>query len=130
MTSEVLQSVDIEELCSWIESQGWRPGRVSSIDTFDAVWYRRFCDVVPGCYGNPSKEGIQIALQMWDYRKYGHNEEAFRLVIVAKPDDGEWVDLSVYSLSSRNLKDVLDSQVQKLIRAWRAVQSDAVVSDE
>lgn len=112
-----------EELFKWLESQGWVKSTIPLAYSCDHFWYRQYKDVRPGCYGNEDKEGIQVCLKCWDASSHSHSGLSFQVEITAEPDDGEWVELTAYGLCGMELRKKLDSQVQKILRAWQAVQT-------
>jgi hypothetical protein len=124
--SELSQQLDC--VCRWLEDDDWRPGYVSEHDSFTRVWYRRFGAVKPRCYYNQDKPGLHIALKMWDHRPQD-DRIGFEVQLIAEPDDGFWVRLTAYTLILENLQEHLATQVQKLIRAWHAVQTEGVSND-
>jgi len=116
--------MEIREIIDWLEEQGWKIGRKSEYETFDRVWYKRFPKVEPRCACNESKPGIQLSLKMWNHSNYQRDGYGFELELRAEPDDGVWVQLRSYGLTDSDLVDRMDSQTDKLIRAWQAVQSE------
>ena len=106
----------------WLELKGWKRGFLSIIDTCDFVWHKRFPKVKPRCRTNSDKAGILLTLKGWDNREDG-DPVGFELSLIAEPKDGIWVNFTVYTLTEENLKERLDSQVTKLIKAWVAINS-------
>jgi len=113
----------LRRLDEWLHDRGWKDGYIGQIDSYSWVWYKRLASVRPTCYGNEDKPGVQVALMCWSWPRFSGNELGFELDLTAEPDDGVWVRLKCYTLTRRNLRGQLDCQVEKLVRAWKAVQS-------
>jgi hypothetical protein len=107
-----------------LDANGWKLSEgVFKLNSADAMWYRKFRDVEPRCYGN-DHSGVQIVINGYDQRKYGpeHQYWSFQIDLTAEPDDGEWVCLKAYGINECDLIAKLDAQCEKLIRAWKACQ--------
>lgn len=127
MSDTTSQEFDYDALFEWIEQSGWRRGSspVSGLGKSHS-WYRQHPDVVPNCCCNSERPGVQIERTACDHRQYDRQYGvSFEVELVAEPDDGVWVCLTCYSLSAEQLREKLDAQVEKLIRAWKAVQAPA-----
>ena len=111
----------IKDLSEWLENNGWKKGKISEYDSYNYVWYKQYKKVKPNCYCNKQNPGIQISLKAWDYKKFGYDIN-FQIELVAEKDDGFWVDLVIYSIGEE-IKEVLEKQIQTLIRSWKAIQT-------
>lgn len=115
------------KVTEYLAVNGWRLSTTAvKLNTADASWYRRFRDVEPNCYGNSDKPGVQIVINGYDQRKWGpeHQAWSFEIDLTAEPNDGEWVCLKTYGIRECDLIEKLESQCQKLIRAWKACQTE------
>ena len=100
----------------WLESEGWREGY--------RCWYK-IAPISPQCCCN-KHGGVPLAL-----KEYAHNGwTAYELELTAEPDDGIWVKLRAYTIAGEELQNVLQSQCDKLLRAWVACNSVAAEASE
>ena len=104
---------------TWLAEQGWKTGRVSQLDSCDFVWYRRYPDA-PRCCLNENKPGIQVCLMMWDFGQHA----SFQVDIRGELLDGTPVELKAFSIPARDLIEILDGQVAKMLRAWTVVNQE------
>lgn len=103
-----------------LEQEGWREYPPSSLDSFNRAWFKRFPDASQD-WCNSEKPGVQIGLEMWDHRPQ-HHHIGFELRLYGECEDGYPVRLRAYCIGPESLSAVLDSQVDKLLRAWEACQ--------
>lgn len=111
----------LTEVSDWLIADGWHECRKSALDRCDRSWWKRFAEVEPRCQTNSSKPGIMIVIECFDHTQRG-GYVGFQIELRAEPRDGVWVELVAYSLSLETIIDELPRQVDKLVRAWKAVQ--------
>ena len=107
--------MDLAEITLWLESVGWK--REENIGEYRKCYFwKRYPDVRPTCSCNSDKPGIQIVIScaVFDLQEY------YEIDVTAECQDGTWVKLKVYSLSSSDLKKSYSEYIDKLIRSWKA----------
>ncbi len=114
----------LDEASEWFKSIGWRGG--DNHNSADAFWWKRFREVWPNDKGNDAKPGIQIAVSIYDCRRYGMGQTGtyFEIDLRSECPDGQWVQLKSYGIRDEEIKTVLDSECRKLIRAWVACNAE------
>ena len=123
-------NTNLTTISDYLKENGWKIYKVDRVlETCDFMWLKQFKDVVPHCYCN--EKGIQLSLKCWDHRIYKLNRQhsinsrlGFELELAAEPKDGVWVKLMCYGLCDADIIEKLDSQCNKLIRAWKAINED------
>ena len=119
----------LQEISEWLETEGWKIFPINFRPPLfkDQSWYK-IVDAKPLCKANQDLDGIQVMLTAHDIDNcLSRDFISFDLTLVGQPDDEFWVDLKVYSsIDSNNIKEVLQAQVDKLIRMWQAAQSNSI----
>lgn len=112
------------DIHAWLAENDWKPGYKPEYESYDRIWYKRYRDVKPNCYCNDDKPGLQVSLKEYDHTRYPNVDRVgYEVGLCAEPDDGIWIHFQCYTLTSDNLQRELESQVRKLIRAWKACQT-------
>ena len=106
-------------LYDWLRHLGWREYSKAPHDRFDRVWYK-FFECEPHDYGNPDKPGVQVGLKQWVFPEH----ISYQLNLTAVCDDDICVELECYGIGENELVEKLDPCVEKLIRAWKACQTE------
>jgi hypothetical protein len=113
-------SDEIDQMHRWIEQSGWCRGRQrTDCGRAKTAWYRRV-NVKPLCKANCENPGVQVELMEHDYRDSYPDAVSYTVGLVAQCSDGVWVDFKCYSIDVDELKGCLESQVEKLAKAWVA----------
>ena len=101
----------------WLKDLGWQRYDGQMGEAY--YWCKRFKGVEPTCKCN-DKPGVQIVIKEWDYSKYQIGlPKNYEIALTAECKDSVWVQLTAYPLTKRELRQHLDAQCDKLIRAWR-----------
>lgn len=112
---------------TWLANNGWKVGEWWEPDYCTGKWYRQFPEVEPRCQCNDDKPGVQLVLREHSRAFRGSYHTQYELELCAEAADGVWVELKAYSIPGGELRDVIESQIAKLIRAWKAANEPHAV---
>lgn len=112
---------ELDAICRRLDSIGWSKWNVSRLDKFDHVWYRKF-QWEPKCQDNQDKQFF-VQLQLWDNRKYSGGRISFCVAIYGRPS-GPDIGHITFQSSARDI-DSIEPNVDRVLKAWRAIQEGA-----
>lgn len=112
---------ELDEICRRLDVIGWNKSTVSVHDKFEHVWYRHF-QWEPKCQDNPDKRFF-VQLQLWDNRPYPGGSIGFCVAIYGRPI-GPDIGSIRFQTSARDI-DSIEPNVDRLLKAWRAIQEGA-----
>ena len=115
MQARIATELTLLELAEWLDQKGWQelPSSAAVLNYCDRLWQKKV--------GN-------LSLNLYNYNTFqadGENEgedlDSFAIELNARSADGYWTRHEKYGIRCSELKNVLDDQVMKLIKAWKTV---------
>ena len=115
MQAQLVTESTLSELAEWLEVKGWKelPSSAAVLSYCDRLW---------------QKKSGSLSLNLYNYSTFqagGENSAdnlgSFAIELNGRSADGYWTRHEKYGIQCNELKDVLDDQVVKLIKAWKAV---------
>lgn len=113
----------LDKIEKYLAENDWR--KCNGALSAERSWYKRFTDVAIRCYCNSDKSGIVIGIDRY-YLDMPHQQSpyiSYELSLIAETKNGSWVNLRTYSISENDFLNILDTEIQKLIAAWSAMDN-------
>ena len=94
----------LSDLANWLKNDGWEELSASSavLNYCNRLWQKQTGEVLITLYN------------------YIEPDSSFIVELTGRSRDGYWTRYEKYGIQQNDLKDVLDSQVYALIKAWMA----------
>ena len=108
----------LKQVGLWLDKNGWVKGRTAPYELHHESWFKRFPDE-PKCATNTPKP-LQIRVKVCNNERYHLPGCSIEIDITAEADHG-WFVLNAYSLDS---VEEVPGQVERLLKAWRAIAKD------
>lgn len=110
----------IKEVDVILTKNGFTRGNTGTARNEDGIWFKRI-DTKTRCQTNDDKPGIQVCVSYYDFTKFKDGLEQLEISIRSEPKDGIWIDFKCYGIRIDELEEKLDAQIQKLLKAWEAI---------
>ncbi len=117
MQARTAHTPNVSELAEWLKQKDWKelPPSVAVLNYCDRLWQK--------------KKG-RLLLNLYSYNAFQAGEEptgeepnSFAIELTAQSIDGYWTRHEKYGIRSSELKDVLDNQIVKLVKAWQIINN-------
>ena len=115
MQARIATEPTLLELAEWLDQKGWQELSSSAavLNYCDRLWQKKA--------GNLSLNLYSYNTFQADEENGGENLDSFAIELNARSTDGYWTRHEKYGIRCSELKNVLDDQVMKLIKAWKTV---------
>ena len=124
MQAQKLKTPELSELADLLAEHGWQQlsQSVAVLNYCDHLWQKKIdCSAVCQATG-------ELFVNLYNYSSLaggkddGHERAgSFALEIVAQSTDGYWSRHEKYGIRGSELEHVLEDQIAKLIKAWKAL---------
>ncbi|MDV3348895.1 hypothetical protein D0962_14680 [Leptolyngbyaceae cyanobacterium CCMR0082] len=115
MQARIAKTSTLSDLAEWLEQKGWKelPPSSAVLNYCDRLWQKK-----AGC----------LLVNLYNYDAFQAGEanidgelNSFAIELAAQSTDGYWARHEKYGIRGSELKDVLDDQVVKLLKAWQVI---------
>ena len=115
MQARIATNLTLLELAKWLDERGWQemPSSAAVLNYCDRLWHKKIGS---------------LSLNLYNYNTFqaggengGEDLDSFAIELTARSADGYWTRHEKYGIRRSELRDVLDDQVIKLVKAWQAV---------
>lgn len=115
MRVNIASTPNLSDLASWLQNKGWQelPPSAAVLNYCDRLWQKKTDCLFLNLYTYKSDQ-INTGL-------IKEEPHSFAIELAAQSNDGYWTRYEKYGIRGSELKDVLDDQIGKLVKAWEAI---------
>lgn len=115
MRVDVIDPPSLSDIATWLKHRGWKelPPSAAVLNYCDRIWQKKTDCLFFSLYNyNSVQLGESTAKE---------DANSFAIELSAQSTDGYWTRYEKYGIRGSELQNVLDEQMVKLLKAWKAI---------